>query len=260
MSYKISVIIPTYNIIKENSKNTFDRTINSLKKQSIGFENLEIIIVDDNSNQESKDFLEKLDKEHENIKVIFLLENNGSPSKPRNVGIKNSTTDYIMFLDQDDTFTQKSCEVMYNTINNKHADIVSSNYIIKMNNNKYVAFHENPLYKEFNPNHSLNKFQKQYAPWARIFRKSLLDKLKLPDKILLEDSYMNFNAFIKSQKVIYLNDFFSYQYTVNEESITLNSKKSTIIKGLDGIREIILVLNKYPDNIPLVIDDLFSMV
>ena len=33
MSYKISVIIPTYNIIKENSKNTFDRTINSLKKQ-----------------------------------------------------------------------------------------------------------------------------------------------------------------------------------------------------------------------------------
>lgn len=260
MTKKVSIIIPTYNIIKKEADNKFwDKTLNSLKKQTLKFESLEIIIVDDNSNNLTKDFLRKLNKSYENISVIFLEENSGSPSKPRNIGIKYATTDYIMFLDQDDAFTEKACEVMYNLINQSKADIISTNYIIKMDK-PYIAFNEKESYKEFNPQHSLKKFQKQYAPWARIFRKSLLNKINIPENILLEDSFMNFNAFVEAEKVIYLNDFFSYEYHVNNNSITLNSSYNTIIKGLNGIDEIINMLKRYPQNIPLIIDDLFSMV
>lgn len=261
MEKKVSIIIPTYNLIKErkNDKIFLDKTLNSLKKQTLKFDSLEIIIVDDNSNNLTKDFLKKINENYNNINVIFLEENSGSPSKPRNLGIKHATSDYIMFLDQDDYFTEKACEVMYNIINQRNADIVSTNYIIEMNE-QYVAFNENESYKEFNPKHSLSKFQKQYAPWARIFRKSLLNNINLPDNILMEDSFMNFNAFLEAEKVIYLNDFFSYIYCVNNESITLNSKYDTIIKGFNGIKEIIGMLKKYPENIPLIIDDLFSML
>ena len=260
MKYKISIIIPTYNIVKDKEdKNNFLKTIQSLEKQSIGFDNLEVLIVDDNSNEATKKLLKEINQEHENIKLILLDENSGSPSKPRMVGIKNAQADYIMFLDQDDTLTSYSCEVMLNVIDKKNADIVSSNYIIEMDE-EYVAFNEAEKYKEFNPKHSLLKFQKQYAPWARIFRKEIINDIAFPNGILLEDSYLNFKAFVEAGKVIYLNDFYSYKYYVNYESITLNSKCSTISKGLKGIYEVICMLKKYPDNIPLVIDDLFSMV
>lgn len=260
MNFKVSIIIPTYNIIQsDDDRKVFLKTIDSIKSQSIGFENIEVIIVDDNSNDNTKKFLNEIENSYDNLKVIYLEENSGSPSKPRSVGIKEASSDYIMFLDQDDTLTTYSCEVLFNVISNKNADVVSSNYIIK-SDKEYVAFKEEEKYKEFNPRHSLKKFQKQYAPWARIFRKRILENINFPEGILLEDSFLNFKVFTEADKVIYLNDFYSLKYTVNNESITLNTNISTIEKGLQGIYAINSMLKKYPENIPLVIDDLFSMV
>ena len=92
--YKISVIIPVY-----NAENTLKQAVNSVINQSIGFENIELILVDDNSNDNSRKIIQDYADKYGNVKAIFLRENSGSPSKPRNTGIDNATAPYLMFLE-----------------------------------------------------------------------------------------------------------------------------------------------------------------
>ena len=87
MNYKISIIIPIY-----NAQDTLKIAINSVINQTIGFENIELILVDDKSTDKSKDIINNYSNKYDNVKSIFLKENNGSPSKPRNIGIDNVTS------------------------------------------------------------------------------------------------------------------------------------------------------------------------
>ena len=78
MNCKLTVIIPTY-----NAEDHILESVHSVKEQSFGFENIELILVDDNSKDSTKSILKELSEKHENIKSIFLEENSGTASKPR---------------------------------------------------------------------------------------------------------------------------------------------------------------------------------
>ena len=64
------------------------------------------IVLFDNSYGNSYSIL--LSNEYPNVKIIFLEGNSGSAAKGRNTGIDNATTDYIMFLDQDDKYDENT--------------------------------------------------------------------------------------------------------------------------------------------------------
>ncbi|MBD5500360.1 MAG: glycosyltransferase [Lachnospiraceae bacterium] len=89
----ISVIVPIYNIVEY-----LPRCINSIRRQT--YRNLEIILVDDGSTDNSGAMAEKFALEDKRIKV-FHKENGGS-SSARNLGIKKASGDYIGFVDSDD--------------------------------------------------------------------------------------------------------------------------------------------------------------
>lgn len=76
MEYKVSVVIPTY-----NGEEFIDDTINCLKNQTIGFENIEIIIVDDKSEDSTREILKKYSQEYFNIKCFYPKTNSGTPSR-----------------------------------------------------------------------------------------------------------------------------------------------------------------------------------
>jgi len=119
MEPKISIIIPTY-----NAEKYLEKTINSVIKQTIGFENLELIIVDDNSNDNTQKIIENYSKKYNNIVPIYKNENSGSPGIPRNIGMKKASAKYIMFLDNDDTYEVNVCETVYETIKSEDLDFV----------------------------------------------------------------------------------------------------------------------------------------
>ena len=104
----ISIIIPVY-----NSKKYIPKTFESLLNQTIGFENLEIIFVDDNSKDNSGEIIDKYSKEYSNVISVHLKENSGFAGRPRNIGIEKSNTEYLMFLDSDDYFNEDACETLY---------------------------------------------------------------------------------------------------------------------------------------------------
>ena len=100
LKYKISVIIPTF-----NAEDYLLEAFESIKNQSMGFESIEVILVDDKSSDKTPDLIKELSKEYENVKSIILEENTGTASGPRNKGIEESSADYVIFLDNDDIYS-----------------------------------------------------------------------------------------------------------------------------------------------------------
>ena len=94
MEYKISIIIPVYNAEKYIKK-----SLDSIIKQTIGFEHLEVIMVDDGSTDSSGEIMDEYAAEYENFKSIHLQENSGAAGKPKNCGLDHATAEYLMFLD-----------------------------------------------------------------------------------------------------------------------------------------------------------------
>ena len=111
----ISVIVPVY-----NSANTLEYCIESIRAQS--YTNLEIILIDDCSTDNSLSILKKYEEKDSRIKVIHHALNQGV-SVARNTGIQNSSGAYISFVDSDDTIEPGMYEKMLDALVNSEADI-----------------------------------------------------------------------------------------------------------------------------------------
>ena len=96
--YKISVIVPIYGV-----ENYLVECIESVINQT--YKNIEIILVEDGSPDNSSEICDRYAKLYKRVTVIH--KNNGGLSDARNCGIKASTGDYITFLDGDDFWSNK---------------------------------------------------------------------------------------------------------------------------------------------------------
>lgn len=120
---KISVIIPIYNVEK-----FLDRTIPAVLNQT--YSNLEVILVDDGSTDNSGKIIDDYAKKDDRIRVIH--KENGGSSTARNAGIEVATGDYIGFPDSDDWLELDMYENLIKAISNhpgcKMAEIMSRDY------------------------------------------------------------------------------------------------------------------------------------
>lgn len=91
----VSIVVPTY-----NRKEKLKLTIETLEKSDYPKDNIEILIVDDCSNDNTKKVVNKLIRRYKNIKY-FKTKKNSGPAAARNIGIKNSRGGIIFFTDDD---------------------------------------------------------------------------------------------------------------------------------------------------------------
>ncbi|WP_234970547.1 glycosyltransferase family 2 protein [Methanobrevibacter olleyae] len=110
-------------------------TLDSVLEQTIGIENLEIIIANDCSIDKTKeiieDYKEKINKQtnKETIKSIHLDKNMGGAYGPRNIALDYVNGEYLMFIDSDDTYPKDACEILYNKIEKYNCDIAFGRYL-----------------------------------------------------------------------------------------------------------------------------------
>ena len=116
---KISIIIPAYNV-----GSLIERTIQSICNQT--YQNLEIIIVDDGSTDNTPSIIDELAKKDERIKVIH--KQNGGVTSARLCGIENATGEYIGFCDGDDLVEPEMYEVLLQNAKKYNADISHCGY------------------------------------------------------------------------------------------------------------------------------------
>ena len=245
MNYKISVIVATY-----NSGDFLNELLDSIKSQSLGFEDIEVIFVDDLSNDSyTLDLLRNFDEKYSNVSVVFLDENSGFPGTPRNKGLDLASGEYVIFSDHDDSYVENAFEVMYNKI--KGYDVLVSNFN-QVFDNKTIKFKS--LYGDA-PEISVKSIDEDRdllripaAIWTRLFRKEFLVKnnIRFLEGMLCEDVYVAILASLKANGIIYLNDFYSYNYKIrdsegNKSTIHIRNRKY-IQAMLNGYYEIAKML------------------
>lgn len=226
-----------------NTEKSLKSTINSVINQSFGFENIEFIIVEDKSQDNSKKIIEEYSQKYDNIKPIYLKENSGGPSKPRNIGIDHVTGEYLLFLDSDDAFMPDYCEVMYSAITEGDFDIAYCNNYSKFLDGIYSPsgiFSQKRVYdKSRVARHTL---------WGNLFKTSYIKEndIECPET-LCEDGVFCIKAFTQTDKVVVLPDYYGYIYTVesvDNDSVTHKIKKEDILSFLDGC----YLMNQYMED------------
>jgi len=122
---KVSAIIPAY-----NRADFLPRSIGSVLNQT--FRDLELIVVDDGSTDNTKEVVEEFSRKDNRVKYIWQ-PNFGGPAGPRNTGIKHATGEFIAFLDSDDEWTTKKIEEQISLFENSPVSIgfVGCNYFLK---------------------------------------------------------------------------------------------------------------------------------
>lgn len=225
----ISIVIPVYNVEKY-----LDECIQSLQKQT--YTNIEIILVDDGSTDNSGMICDKYAKTDFRIKVIH--KQNGGMSDARNVGIDNATGKYIQFIDSDDYFKEDLIESLYKDICENNADIaLCSHYIVTGNNITTDATYEKRMYtrEEVIQEFLLDTKIRAYV-WNKLFKKSLFDEIKFPVGRVFEDQLIIPKLFAKADKII-LNDIPLYYYRQREGSVLHNQTKELRIAYIEAAFE-----------------------
>jgi glycosyltransferase involved in cell wall biosynthesis len=119
--YKISIIIPIY-----NASVFLKRCIDSVLKQT--YQNFELILVNDGSNDDSGEICQHYAEKNSNIK--YISKNNGGVSSARNIGFEHSCGDFICFIDADDWLEPNYIEKLAEKIGgNNNIDMVECSLI-----------------------------------------------------------------------------------------------------------------------------------
>lgn len=200
----ISVIVPVYNVEKY-----LEECLDSIQNQT--YSDIEVILVNDGSLDNSKDICEKYCKEDNRFKLINQA--NQGQSVARNHGVAASTGEFIAFVDSDDIIRQDYLEVLIRYMS-EEVDIVESQFTV----HKKEFFNEN--YKEINvifegdseeavkavPKHMLS-----VNPVTKLYRRSVVEAVPYLEGLIFEDIYSGVGM-LKYIRRIIKSDYTGYYY------------------------------------------------
>ena len=215
MNYEIavSVIVPVYNVEKYLS-----RCIDSILNQTL--KNIEIILIDDGSIDESLSICREYEQHNDNI-MVFHQENMGLTAVRRK-GLSLAKGEYTIFVDSDDYILENTCEEMYTYCKENNLKLLIADYfLIKDNACKII---KGFLGNEF----SIKNFYESISPgyvWNKMYHNSLFERMKVNINVnQAEDICMMLPLLstLKDNEVGYVSKPF-YFYSVRDDSNS-NSK------------------------------------
>ncbi|MFH1523002.1 MAG: glycosyltransferase family A protein [Patescibacteria group bacterium] len=220
-----SIVVPTYNRV-----DYLKRCVNSLL--NLDFSNFEIIIVNDNSTDSTRDYLKNLNR---NKVQIVNHSNNLGPSESRNSGIKQASFDYIVFIDDDCLAGQDWLKNFEISFNNSSADfIIGQTYYVKEN------------YKGYFPERLTRNINAKWPMGCNIaFKKGVFKKIgsfnKEYDKYHNEDSEIAIRSLANNYKFSRSVKAIVYHQAMNwtTESLLKSARNASVWPVLK---------KKYPEN------------
>ena len=235
MFASVSIIVPIY-----NSDKYLKACLESLVNQTL--KNIEIILVDDNSQDDSKIIISEYAKKDDRITVIYNKKNQG-PSKARNDALKIATGEFIGFVDSDDYIAEDMYETMYNAAQKTNAEIVTCGYE-EFDYREIISNNPSPFNSGVYINHEemVEVIEKAHADrfiwfsWRNIYkREMLLDNNILFDEDIKhgEDNIFNLYAFYHAEGVISLNKSL-YFYRKNPTSLTGSKIKPYLTESIQN--------------------------
>ena len=244
MDEKISVIVPVYNV-----EQYLERCVDSIINQT--YKNLEIILVNDGSTDNSGQLCDELAKKDDRIRVIH--KKNGGVSETRNLGIRESNGNYVTFIDSDDVVSVKMIEELYSNLIDNGADLSIGNVIHNYNTNNVVFDNSNNDILLWNNEEALKEFLKakitSFYPVAKLFKKNIISDLKFNvDFKLAEDAMFITEILLEKDLTVVYSFKDIYAYCHRGESATTSINSNTVFDTIK-VYDIILpkIKKKYPD-------------
>ena len=205
--HKISIIVPVHNTEKYLRK-----CVASIQAQT--YKNIEIILVENASTDNSLTLCHELAKEDDRINVIHL--DVGDPSIARNEGIKAATGDFLGFIDSDDTIDSEMYEQMLNLIIQEELDIVfcdfvkkydyrSDRYVFENSGKVIVASAQEILKLNF-------KDKITQSQCTLLSRRKLFDEISFPENRYYEDTATTWKLLLKAKKAGHIARPFYHYY------------------------------------------------
>lgn len=238
MDSLVSVIIPIYNM-----EQFIERCIQSVLSQR--YSNLEIILINDGSEDNSASICERFAKGNSNI--IFINQENKGVSAARNAGIQKATGKYLLFLDADDFLPPNAIHTLVEAAEKANSDMAigkiseteqipigifeGTDFLIKV-------LEDNPI---------------AYYSWRILYKRTFVQDVRFPvGYVCGEDSYFVFECALKQPRVVTIREQV-YVYFVNQNSATRSSfteKRYNDVCDLLNKKEII-ISELFPELIPL---------
>lgn len=195
----ISVIVPVY-----KTERYLRRCVNSICAQT--YTNLEIILVDDGSPDNSGALCDALAQEDGRIRVVHKV--NGGLSSARNAGLDVMNGEYVCFVDSDDLIHEQMCRILYDRLVQQKAD-VSCCGIANFDGEKILSY--------FNPNlddmftllreEAMKELSKNYritnSMCDKLYKAEIFNGLRLKEGILYEDAQVQHFCLHRAQRITY---------------------------------------------------------
>lgn len=188
---KISVIIPCY-----NSEAYLETCLDSLLNQTIGFENLEVIFINDASTDGTLELLYQYEHQHPQNIMVINYEQNRRQGYARNLGISYSSAPYFTCLDADDYVAPDMLEKMYDKMETGGYDYTICNYYRVIHGEPVIMEEEvqqEELYYTIRTEEDRRKFLLTDMPFkgscGTIYRRSFImeHQIAYPEGVLYED-------------------------------------------------------------------------
>ena len=222
---KVSVIVPVYNVEKY-----ITRCLTSLINQTL--DDLEIILVNDGSQDNSEQIIRQFKRKHNNI--IYVTKENGGLSSARNFGLIYATGEYVAFLDSDDYADRTTYQKMYEKAKATNSDYVECDFIWQYPDRQKID--TGYRYKD-----KKEMFEKaRVVAWNKLIKRDIIinNKLEFPVGLYYEDveffykllPYVNSFAFVEEPLIYYVQ---------REDSIVnkQGAKTKQIFTVLDNVIE-----------------------
>lgn len=230
MNDKISVIIPCYNVEKY-----IDRCMESILNQTIGLNMLEIILVNDASQDDTLTRLLAYEEKYPELIIVVNCTRNNKEGAARNIGMSYASGDYISFVDADDILALTMLDKMYKIACDYDCEIVECDFQSFTNENEiretrtgedfYLEINTIDQRKEFIFRSLVTKV------WGRLYKKSFIyeNQLNFPEQIYYEDCYFTGLAMLYHKNYYKISETL-YFYYQNIHGVTLSNKNIEKIK------------------------------
>ena len=245
--YLISFIVPVF-----NTGTNIENIVNSILKVSNTMGNiLEIIVVDDGSDdQETLNSLKNISKLND---ISVIRQKNSGPSASRNIGISNTSGEWIGFCDSDDIIDSEHLLNTVKTIkmnNYKNSDMLVFGWSIRHNQDNKSTYRHINLEKQSITGEndiaqktlkSLSLDGRMYNLWNRLYRKNIIrdNNIKLDENLRFgEDLIFNRNFLLESSRIDILDVAPYYTYISNSETSIVKTTKLNTEYRIKNAREL----------------------
>ena len=215
----------------------FQKCADGMRCQTIGFENIEWIIVVHNSKPHYFPLVTEMFKNDKNVIVKELNDDMHSPASPRNHGMQFVTSPYLGFLDADDSYTPDCLEVVRREMIETQSQVVTFRREYELEKESLHPHTEKVVWNQTEwrivmdrKDFQLDKMFTGLWPFStsRLFDVAFLRKhnLTFSDKVLwVEDVWHTGMCLMLADRVCYLPQFIGYHYFINSGSIIQDKKK-----------------------------------